>query len=78
MLTATIRLACENCDRTDKDGITLEELEQCRTKGWTNIDEFQSYEAACTSYPNSAEAPSGFDVTAWYTHLGLCPDCRED
>jgi hypothetical protein len=27
-------------------------------------------------YDNPAEAPAGYDVTAWYTHLGICPDCQ--
>ena len=77
MTTATIRLACQDCDRQDKDNITAEQLEQCKAEGWTDIAEMQSYEQSCRTYDNPADAPEGYDVTAWYTHLGVCPDCQE-
>jgi hypothetical protein len=78
MNTAPIRLACAYCNREDMDGITQEQLEQCRTRGWTDITETQSYEESLRTYENPADAPPGFDVTAWYTHIGVCPDCREE
>jgi hypothetical protein len=78
MTIATIRLACLDCDRQDKDKITAEQLEQCKAEGWTDIAKTQSYEQSCRTYDNPADAPEGYDVTAWYTHLGVCPDCQEE
>jgi hypothetical protein len=75
---ARIRLACSNCDRSDRDGITETELEACRAEGWTEIEFTQTYEQAVITYENPADAPAGHDATAWYTHLGLCPDCRAE
>jgi hypothetical protein len=76
MTAANIRLACSECDRDDKDGITAEQLAQCEVQGWTNIIVVQSFEDACRTYDDPAAAPKGHDSTAWYTHLGLCPDCQ--
>ena len=39
---ATIRLACSECDRQDKDSITPQELADCVAEGWTDITEMQS------------------------------------
>jgi hypothetical protein len=78
MTTPNIRLACSACNRDDKDLITLEHLEQCKTEGWTDINEIQSFEESCRIYDNPTDAPKGYDVTAWYTHLGVCPDCQEE
>jgi hypothetical protein len=78
MNSATIRLACHDCDRLDKDNITPEQLEQCKAEGWTDIIEFQTFEESCRTYENPADASEGYDVTAWYTHLGVCPDCQEE
>jgi hypothetical protein len=75
---AAIRLACAACDRDDMDGITPERLEQAKAEGWTGIEELQSYEDSIQTHDNPADAAPGFDVTAWYTHLGTCPDCQED
>jgi hypothetical protein len=75
---ARIRLACSNCDRSDRDCITEAQLAACQAEGWTDIDFFQTYEQSVTSSDNPADAPPGYDVTAWYTHLGLCPDCRAE
>jgi hypothetical protein len=75
---ARIRLACSNCDRSDRDGITDAQLAACVAEGWTGIDVVQTYEQSVASYDNPADAPAGHDVTAWYTHLGLCPDCRAE
>ncbi len=73
-----IRLACAACDRDDMDGITPERLEQAKAEGWTGIEEVQSYDDSMLTCDNPDDAPPGFDVTAWYTHLGTCPDCQED
>jgi hypothetical protein len=74
---ARVRLACSECDRQDKDGITPEELDACLAEGWTDINEVQTYEQSITTYEIPEYAPSGFEITAWHTHLGLCPDCQE-
>ncbi len=47
-------------------------------QGWTEIIFVQTYEQSLAIYENPADAPAGHDVTAWYTHLGLCPDCRAE
>jgi hypothetical protein len=73
---ARVRLACSECDRQEKDGITPKELDACLAEGWTDISEVQTYEQSII-YENPKDAPPGFDVTAWHTHLGLCPDCQE-
>jgi hypothetical protein len=75
MSNALIRLACENCDRNDKDFITPEQLEQCTVLGWTDIEEVRSFEEASRACDRRAGQPDGVDVLAWYTHLGICPDC---
>ncbi len=75
---ARIRLACASCDRTDCDGITEAELAACRAEGWTEITCVQTYEESVTTYEHPDDAPAGHNVTAWYTHLGLCPDCWSD
>lgn len=72
---ARIRLACASCDRDDRDGITPE---QAKAEGWTDIEEVQSYEDSMRTYDNPDDAPQGFDLTAWHTHLGTCPGCQED
>jgi hypothetical protein len=78
MTMTTIRLACSECDRQDFDGISLEQLQQAKADGWSDISEMQSYEESCRTYENPADAPPGFDVTAWWTHLGVCPECNEE
>jgi hypothetical protein len=75
---ARIRLACSGCDRSDRDGITEAELDACRAEGWTDIDVVRTYEESLVTYDDPADAPADFDVTGWYTHLGLCPGCRQD
>jgi hypothetical protein len=75
---ALIRLACLNCDRSDFDGISGAELADCLASGWTDIAFIQTYEQSTTAYDDPADAPAGHDVTEWYTHLGLCPDCRAE
>jgi hypothetical protein len=78
MTNANIRLACQDCDRQDKDNITAEQLEQCKAEGWTDINEVQTFEESTRSYDNHADQPEGFDILAWYTHLGICPECQAE
>jgi hypothetical protein len=75
---ARIRLACSDCDRTDRDGITEAELDACRAEGWTDIDVVRTYEDSLVTYDDPAAAPTDFDITGWYTHIGLCPDCKAE
>ena len=75
---ARIRLACSDCDRIDRDGITDAELAACVAEGWTAISFVQTYEQSVVTYDNPADAPADHHVTDWYTHLGLCPDCRAE
>ena len=70
-----IRLACDTCDREDKDGISEAELADLATKGWSGITFMQSHEQSIQTF-DPEDAPPGFDVTAWYTHVGTCPECN--
>ena len=66
-MTGRIRLACLNCDRQDCDGVA--EL----PPGWQDMGGVQSYEESIREIdPNDRDG----SVFAWYTHLGLCPDCQ--
>jgi hypothetical protein len=76
--THPIRLACAYCSRDDYDGITEADLERLKAEGWTNITSVQTYEESRKTYARFEDAPPGFDVTAWYTHLAVCPDCNKD
>lgn len=60
-----IRLACLFCDRDDFDGV------EAIPPTWFSVDEAQSYEASLT------KAAANEDHFAWYTHLGVCPECQE-
>jgi hypothetical protein len=73
-----IRLACDHCDRSDKDGITAAELKQCKAEGWAGITRMQTYAQSIKTYDDPADAPPDSDVTAWYTHLATCPECQAD
>jgi hypothetical protein len=75
---ARVRLACSECDRQDKDGITPEELAACVAAGWMDITEVQSFEQSMKTYERAEDAPAGHDLTAWFTHVGQCPDCQEE
>lgn len=75
---AEIRLACANCDREDMDGITRAELLAAITAGWSEVRRVQSYEDACKVYDDPDEAPPGYSVLDWYTHLGFCPECGKE
>ena len=68
-----IRLACVYCDTDAMDGITPAQLEQCRTDGWEDITEVQTYEQSL----ETSDDP-GYDVTKWYTHVSVCPDCARE
>lgn len=59
-----IRLACLFCDRDDCDGVETVPV------AWFSVAETQAYEASLQ------EACIGADPWAWYTHLGVCPDCQ--
>jgi hypothetical protein len=77
MQRRTIRLACETCDRSDKNGITARELKACEAEGWTGVTREQTYAQSCKTYDDPADQPPGFDILAWYTHLGTCPKCQQ-
>ena len=66
--TDPIRLACESCDTDVGDG--LESLGEAAVLGWTGILWEQSY--ADSIAPR--EQTGNFD---WWTHIGLCPECRK-
>jgi hypothetical protein len=60
------------------DGITPEQLEPTKAKGWAGIEGVQSYEESMQTGDNPDDAVPQFDVTARYSHLGTCPDCQKD
>lgn len=60
-----IRLGCMFCDRNDFDGV------DAIPAAWFSVDEIQSYEASIKA------AGANEDHCAWYTHLGVCPECQE-
>jgi hypothetical protein len=76
--TARIRLACAFCDREDCDGITEEELAEKVAQGWMDIAQRQTYEESVKVYDDSADAPLGYSVFDWWTHVGYCPDCLNE
>ena len=60
-----IRLAFRFCDRDDFNGVETIPVT------WFSVDETQSHEASLK------EAAANEDCFAWYTHLGVCPECQE-
>ena len=70
-----VRLACRECDREDFDCISQPQLDAAPSLGWQDIGFVQSGRDAFTTYDNPEQAPPGYSVLDWYTHLGLCPDC---
>jgi hypothetical protein len=68
-----IRLACLYCSRDDCDGI--EDLAEA--PGWTDIQEVQTFAESCQTYDDPADAPPGFSIFDWWTHLGTCPECQD-
>ena len=63
-----IRLACFYCDTDECDGI--DEV----PPDWTEVEEFQSYAESLEEVAPDDPARTPLD---WYTHLGVCPDCRK-
>jgi len=63
------------CDRMDFDGITPKELGEAMRSGWREVEEVQSYAAACKTHRTTATQPKSYSVFDWWTHLGWCPDC---
>lgn len=72
-----VRLACDNCDRDDKDMITREKLKKCEKDGWQGIGRVQTYTQSCKTYDNPADAPPGYSILDWWTHMGTCPECAK-
>jgi hypothetical protein len=66
-MSQLIRLACTSCDTDEGDGIT--EI----PAGWSDVQEVQSLEASREPVEAGDSSRSPF---AWYTHLGICPDCK--
>jgi hypothetical protein len=67
-MTAPIRLACQYCDSSECDGV------ESIPPDWTDVFEVQSYAASCEEIPPDDKTRSPFE---WYTHLGVCPECRK-
>ena len=61
---APIRLACVCCDRDDFDGVWR------RPKDWTSIHKHQTLKQSLAPINESENSD-------WFTHLGLCPDCKD-
>ncbi len=78
MTTANIRLACQSCDRDDKDFITPDQLAQCKAEGWADINEVGSFEEAIRRDEQRVDQSDGCVVLACFTQLGICPECQED
>ena len=67
-----IRLGCYYCD-AELDGI------DSVPPGWTEVEEIRSYEQAIEPVPDGqARNKYGDTVVDWETHVGVCPDCREE
>ena len=73
----TIRLACATCDRHDCNGISAAELKHAIKNGWKEVSRVQNYRESCKTCTNSDDAPRGYSVFEWWTHLGLCPECAK-
>lgn len=68
-LNSIIRLACMQCD-TD-EAAWVKEV----PPGWEVCCEVQTTQK---SLQPASEYHKHSETLEWYTHLGLCPDCRED
>ena len=66
-MTGQIRLACNECDRNDFDGINQLPAD------WEDIEEVQSLEQSRQEVDINDQSRSPLE---WYTHLGTCPDCQ--
>jgi len=76
--TLTIRLACSECSRDDMDGISQEQLDAAIRGGWGRVRQVQTYEESITVYDDPADAPPGYSVLDWFTHIGVCPECSKE
>lgn len=70
-----VRLACDNCDCDEYDGITEEQLAAVADAGWDGVSQVQTWEEAIKVYDDPAAEPPGYSVLDWWTHIGTCPDC---
>lgn len=59
----------------DHDGITHAQLKAAIKAGWRGVSREQTYAQACKVYDDPADAPPGYSVFDWHTHLGVCPEC---
>lgn len=64
-----IRLACVYCDTDEADWI--DELPE----SWEILEEVQTVAESLQTPEEKSANHSSFD---WYTHLGICPCCREN
>lgn len=67
----TIRLACEKCDTEEADGVRK------IPNGWTRVGRFQSLRQSLSVYEGHEDAPEGYSLLHWFTHLGYCPECSK-
>ncbi len=63
-----IRLACCQCDTDSCDGV--DEI----PADWSDVQFVQSLEE---SQREVAAGDQTRSVTQWFTHLGICPECRD-
>jgi hypothetical protein len=66
MVQKTVRLACTDCERQDHDGLTPEQL-LVVTRRWSNVRRVSN---------DHDTWPFRDPTLDWFTHLGLCPNCR--
>lgn len=72
-----IRLSCKECDRDDYDGISESHLELILPL-WGDVHQVQSWADATTVWTEEQCQQHDRSNVDWYTHLGVCPDCRRD
>ena len=68
-MPGTIRLACLYCDTDECDGV------MAIPPDWADVEEVQSYAESVERIPVGDPTRSPLE---WYTHLGVCPECRKD
>jgi len=78
MPKATIRLACMECDRSDFDFITQQQLREAICAGWQDVKRVQTYRQACKTSDPTKPTPAGHSAFEWWKHLGWCPDCAAE
>ena len=69
MTRRIIRLACNQCDRDDFDGVSK------LPHDWEDVTEVQSLKESRTQVDDNDRMLSPLD---WYTHVGTCPDCQQE